>query len=161
MKKNFPFKTDRYNIYLILGILLRDILPQYYKDGVSPDSRSQTMLTKKKAFLILLLAPLLRSAYAEDCQPNGLGGSYCINDDGTTSNSIPNEADGKDTLYSDGRWTSTSEDGTDEEQVFDSKGAVSNSSPDESGLNDNSESDHDSLPGSSQDNSAINDYSPN
>lgn len=57
--------------------------------------------------LILLLTPFLHLAYAADCDDNGLGGKFCINDDGSTSDSIPNELSGTDTLSSDGSLTST------------------------------------------------------
>lgn len=61
--------------------------------------------------IILLLTPFLHPAYAADCEDNGLGGKFCINDDGSTSDSVPNELSGTDTLSSDGSLTST--EGTD------------------------------------------------
>jgi len=92
----------------------------------------------------LMLSPLMQSAYAErDCQSNGLGGSLCVYDNGTISNSIPNGMDGQDTLFSDGRWSSTIQDGTGEVSTINSKGVLSTSDPDESGLKNPSDSDQD------------------
>lgn len=56
----------------------------------------------KASLLLLLLAPLLQSAHATDCESNGYGGSFCINDDGTTSDSMPNEVNGQDVYSSNG-----------------------------------------------------------
>ncbi|AYW54131.1 RND transporter [Raoultella ornithinolytica] len=66
--------------------------------------------------LVLCLIPFLHPAYAEDCEDNGLGGSFCINDDGTTTDSIQNEVNGKEIYSSDGSLSSTSpiEDGNDQ-----------------------------------------------
>ncbi|MEF3100140.1 RND transporter [Raoultella terrigena] len=63
-----------------------------------------------------LLVMGFQSAYAAECQPNGLGGSFCINDDGTTSDSIPNEVDGQETYSDNGTLSSSSptEDGNDQ-----------------------------------------------
>lgn len=83
----------------------------------------------KNASLIILLAPLLQSAYAEDCQPNGLGGFFCINEDGSTSSSVQNEAEGVDTLHSDGSWTSSIQDGTGMEYTLSNKGLTVVPSP--------------------------------
>lgn len=55
----------------------------------------------------ILVFPGLQSVNAADCTPNGLGGQFCVNDDGSTSDSIPNELNGMDTLSSDGSLTST------------------------------------------------------
>ncbi|MCE9899649.1 RND transporter [Raoultella terrigena] len=57
-----------------------------------------------------------QSTYAAECQPNGLGGSFCINEDGTTSDSIPNEVDGQETYTDNGTLSSSSptEDGNDQ-----------------------------------------------
>ena len=38
---------------------------------------------------LLLLTALASPAFAADCQPNGIGGSFCINDDGTTTDTVP------------------------------------------------------------------------
>ncbi|HEB5259241.1 TPA: RND transporter, partial [Klebsiella pneumoniae] len=46
---------------------------------------------------LLLLTALASPAFAADCQPNGIGGSFCINDDGTTTDTVPNEVNGMDT----------------------------------------------------------------
>ncbi|EKR9385324.1 TPA: hypothetical protein ACPYUI_000234 [Raoultella ornithinolytica] len=35
---------------------------------------------------------MAKLSYASDCEPNNLGGRACANDDGTTSDSIPNYA---------------------------------------------------------------------
>jgi opacity protein-like surface antigen len=37
---------------------------------------------KKIGLPLLLLTALASPAFAADCQPNGIGGSFCINDDG-------------------------------------------------------------------------------
>ena len=65
----------------------------------------------------MLLLPFLHSAFAADCEPNNLGGSFCINDDGSVSSSVPNEVGGTDTYSSGGGWQSTIADdaGADEE----------------------------------------------
>ncbi len=70
----------------------------------------------KASLLLLLLAPLLQQAHATDCESNGYGGSFCINDDGTTSDSMPNEINGQD--------------------VYSSNGTLKIIPPDESGTND-------------------------
>ena len=49
---------------------------------------------KKIGLPLLLLASLAVPAFAADCQPNGIGGSFCINDDGTTTDTVPNEVNG-------------------------------------------------------------------
>ncbi len=97
------------------------------------------MRLNKKVMLIIMLVPLLPAAYAyaDDCQPNGLGGSFCIHKDGSTSNSIPNEADGQDTLDSDGSWTSTSQEGTGTEDTLSDKGITTTPIPEDL-LNDTS-----------------------
>jgi hypothetical protein len=86
---------------------------------------------------MLLLASILRSAYANDCQPNGLGGTFCINDDGSTSSSMPNEAGGQDTISNDGKLTSTYQDGTGMEYTLSGKGVTAKPSPEKS-LSDSS-----------------------
>ncbi|QHW71391.1 RND transporter [Raoultella ornithinolytica] len=55
----------------------------------------------------LLVFPVLQSVHAADCTSNGLGGQFCVNDDGSTSDSMPNELNGMDTLSGDGSLTST------------------------------------------------------
>lgn len=55
----------------------------------------------------ILVFPGLQSVHAADCTSNGLGGQFCVNDDGSTSDSMPNELNGMDTLSSDGALTST------------------------------------------------------
>nr|HCI8845567.1 RND transporter [Klebsiella variicola] len=55
----------------------------------------------------ILVFPGLQSVHAADCTSNGLGGQFCVNDDGSTSDSMPNELNGMDTLSSDGSLTST------------------------------------------------------
>lgn len=74
------------------------------------------MMKTKAGLFVLLLAPLLQQAHATDCEPNGYGGTFCINDDGTTSDSMPNEANGQD--------------------VYSSNGTSKIIPPDESGTND-------------------------
>ncbi|HIE8670227.1 hypothetical protein [Escherichia coli] len=90
------------------------------------------MMKTKADLLLLLLAPLLQQAHATDCEPNGYGGTFCINDDGTTSDSIPNEVNGQD--------------------VYSSNGTSKIISPDESGmnnvLNDNDDDENSDLNGS-------------
>lgn len=56
------------------------------------------------AVTALSLSPL---THAADCQPNNMGGQFCINDNGTTSDSMPNEIGGEDTLSSGGQLEST------------------------------------------------------
>lgn len=90
------------------------------------------MKINKQALLVILLLPYLQSAYAVECQPNESGGSYCINDDGTTSNSIPNDQGGQDTHYSNGKSTSTYQDGTGIEYTLSDKGVTARPSPDDS-----------------------------
>ena len=51
---------------------------------------------------LLLLTALASPALAADCQPNGIGGSFCINDDGTTTDTVPNEVNGMDTYSNNG-----------------------------------------------------------
>lgn len=48
-----------------------------------------------------------QSGFAADCQPNGIGGSFCINDDGTTTDTVPNEVNGMDTYSNNGGYTSS------------------------------------------------------
>ncbi|HFO2449887.1 RND transporter [Klebsiella pneumoniae] len=55
----------------------------------------------------ILVFPGLQSVHAADCTSNGLGGQFCVNDDGSTSDNMPNELNGMDTLSSDGSLTST------------------------------------------------------
>lgn len=62
----------------------------------------------KLMFGLVILMTNFHQTYAAECQPNGLGGSFCINDDGTTSDSIPNEVDGKETYSDNGSMSSTS-----------------------------------------------------
>ncbi|SSG04770.1 RND transporter [Klebsiella quasipneumoniae] len=52
---------------------------------------------KKMSLPLLLLTALASPTFAADCQPNGIGGSFCINDDGTTTDTVPNEVNGMDT----------------------------------------------------------------
>ncbi|MCK1134138.1 RND transporter [Klebsiella pneumoniae] len=56
---------------------------------------------------LLLLTALASPAFAADCQPNGIGGSFCINDDGTTTDTVPNEVNGMDTYSNNGGYTSS------------------------------------------------------
>ncbi|PXL12445.1 RND transporter [Klebsiella variicola] len=65
-------------------------------------------------------------AYASDCDDNGLGGKFCVNNDGSTTDSIPNEVNGMDTYSSDGSWASTQDDGVNSE--------VSDAHSDEAGV---------------------------
>ena len=62
---------------------------------------------KKIGLTLLLLASLAVPAFAADCQPNGIGGSFCINDDGTTTDTVPNEVNGMDTYSNNGGYTSS------------------------------------------------------
>ena len=62
---------------------------------------------KKIGLTLLLLASLAVPAFAADCQPNGIGGSFCINDDGTTTDPVPNEVNGMDTYSNNGGYTSS------------------------------------------------------
>ncbi|HHT7529225.1 RND transporter [Raoultella planticola] len=81
----------------------------------------------KLIFGLVILMTGLHQTYAAECQSNGLGGSFCINDDGTTSDSIPNEVDGKETYSSNGAMSSTSpiEDGNEQMLSGSSPSAVS------------------------------------
>lgn len=85
--------------------------------------------------IVLLLAPFLHSAYAADCEDNGLGGQFCINDDGTTTDSISNEVDGQETYSSNGSLSSSSpvEDGNDQMLSGSDFGSGSDSDSDSSG----------------------------
>ncbi|EIX9443143.1 RND transporter [Klebsiella pneumoniae] len=56
---------------------------------------------------LLLLTALASPAFAADCQPNGIGGSFCINDDGTTTDTVPNEVNGMDTYSNNGGYISS------------------------------------------------------
>ncbi|UWC85838.1 RND transporter [Klebsiella pneumoniae] len=59
---------------------------------------------------IILVFPAIQTVHAADCTSNGLGGQFCVNDDGSTTDSIPNEVNGMDTYSSNGSWTSTQDD---------------------------------------------------
>ncbi|WP_373385975.1 RND transporter [Raoultella ornithinolytica] len=65
------------------------------------------MNSKELLSSVVILISLATPACAGDCEPNYLGGQFCINDDGTTSDSMPNEAGGVDTYSNNGKWTST------------------------------------------------------
>ncbi len=80
------------------------------------------MSFNKKILLMVLLSPLLQNAHAANCEPNGLGGSLCVNDNGTTSDSIKNNGDGLDTLSSNGKWTSSVQDGAGVESTLNNNG---------------------------------------
>lgn len=69
------------------------------------------MRFKKILLSVFTLMSLTTFTYAADCEPNNLGGQFCINDDGTTSDSMPNEVSGEDTYSNNGKWTSTVPDG--------------------------------------------------
>ncbi|HFQ7085847.1 TPA: RND transporter [Raoultella planticola ATCC 33531] len=74
------------------------------------------MNLKNLLIIGISLTALARYTYAIDCQPNSIGGQFCINDDGTTSDSMPNEIGGIDTYSQNGNLTSTVQatDGNDE-----------------------------------------------
>lgn len=55
--------------------------------------------------IVLMSMPAF--AYSANCEPNNLGGQFCVNDNGTTSDSLPNEVSGEDTYSNNGKWTST------------------------------------------------------
>lgn len=57
--------------------------------------------------------------YATDCESNNMGGQFCINDDSTASDSMPNEVSGQDTYSSDGKWSSTVPDGAGTNEAID------------------------------------------
>ncbi|ENP7130078.1 TPA: RND transporter [Raoultella planticola] len=87
--------------------------------------------------LVLCLTTFLHPAYAEDCEDNGLGGMFCINDDGTTTDSIQNEVNGQETYSSNGSVSSSSpvEDGNDQMLSGSDLGSDSDSSGTDSLLN--------------------------
>ncbi|MEB6592911.1 RND transporter [Klebsiella quasipneumoniae] len=62
---------------------------------------------KKISLPLLLLTALASPTFAADCQPNGIGGSFCINDDGTTTDTVPNEVNGMDTYSNNGGYSSS------------------------------------------------------
>ena len=62
---------------------------------------------KKISLPLLLLTALASPTFAADCQPNGIGGSFCINDDGTTADTVPNEVNGMDTYSNNGGYSSS------------------------------------------------------
>ena len=66
------------------------------------------MILKRFLLSSAIFLVCIQPSYSADCQPNGLGGSFCINDDGTTSDSIPNEVDGQETYSDNGTMSSTS-----------------------------------------------------
>ncbi|HED2543452.1 RND transporter [Raoultella planticola] len=77
------------------------------------------MNSKELLSSVLILISLTATTYAADCEPNYLGGQFCINDDGTTSDSMPNEAGGVDTYSNNGKWTSTVPDVAGEKEAID------------------------------------------
>ncbi|WP_243216823.1 RND transporter [Klebsiella pneumoniae] len=81
----------------------------------------------------IILLPFSQLIYAADCQPNGLGGSFCINDDGTTTDSMPNETNGMDTISNNGTLTTTesNDNGSDAELDGSSLSTTDEPSPDE------------------------------
>jgi hypothetical protein len=52
------------------------------------------MKLKGLLFAGVILISMTEVTYASDCEPNNMGGQVCVNDDGTTSDSIPNEING-------------------------------------------------------------------
>lgn len=77
------------------------------------------MNLKRLLFSVIALMSLATFTYAADCEPNNLGGQFCINDDGTTSDSMPNEVSGEDTYSNNGKWTSTVPDGAGTDEAID------------------------------------------
>jgi hypothetical protein len=80
------------------------------------------MKLKKVALLFFLLFEPLQFIFADSCQSNGLGGSFCTHDNGTSSNTIPNSVGGHDTSYSDGSWSSSVPNGLGGEETYNSNG---------------------------------------
>lgn len=74
--------------------------------------------------LLVLLAPFFQTIAAE-CDPNGVGGTFCVNDDGTTTDTMPNEVNGTDTYSGDGKLTSSPEQMGDTDAGDDSASATS------------------------------------
>lgn len=70
-------------------------------------TRPREIRMKEIGLPLLLLTALASPAFAADCQPNGIGGSFCINDDGTTTDTVPNEVNGMDTYSNNGGYTSS------------------------------------------------------
>lgn len=107
------------------------------------------MKFKELIFVASVLMVGFQSARAAECQSNGLGGSFCVNDDGTTTDSIPNEVNGEEKYSDNGTLTSTSpvEDGDDQmlsgSDPSDSTHALSNT------LHSSSDQQDDSLVGKS------------
>jgi hypothetical protein len=87
----------------------------------------------KAILVIIFLSESLQYAFADSCQSNELGGYFCIHDNGTTSNSIQNNAGGLDTSNSDGSWSSSIQDGTGGEETFNGDGTVSSTIPNGTG----------------------------
>lgn len=77
------------------------------------------MKFKGLLFTGMVLLSTTGVAYAADCEPNNMGGQVCVNDDGTTSDSIPNEVNGLDTYSSNGKWSSTTPDGAGTNEAID------------------------------------------
>ena len=65
------------------------------------------MANKTLCIGIFLTTLISQVVQATECEPNAIGGHFCINDDGTTSNSMPNAFGGEDTYLSNGKWKST------------------------------------------------------
>lgn len=67
---------------------------------------------------LIAIVLCFQPVYAAECQPNGLGGTFCVNNDGTTSDSIPNDVGGMDTYSSGGELTSSVPDNDGSDQVL-------------------------------------------
>ncbi|MBK0035816.1 RND transporter [Erwinia sp. S43] len=85
--------------------------------------------------LVSALASFSHVAQATDCEPNDLGGYSCLNDDDSTSDSMPNEMGGTDTISSKGGFTST--DSGDDEADAELDGSSLNSANDSASMNTN------------------------
>ena len=105
------------------------------------------MNLKNLFFVGIALTLVTELSYAVDCEPNSIGGQFCINDDGTTSDSMPNEVGGVDTYSQNGGLTSTdpSTDGNDE--MIDGSIISTQDSPLNNTLKSNSDSSDDPLRG--------------
>lgn len=68
------------------------------------------MNLKVLLFSGIAVISLAKFTDAADCESNSLGGQFCVNDNGTTSDSMPNEVGGHDTYSNDGKWKSSEPD---------------------------------------------------
>ncbi|TCL46372.1 hypothetical protein EDC47_11446 [Raoultella planticola] len=87
------------------------------------------MNLKNLLLIGISLTILAKFSYAIDCQPNNIGGQFCINDDGTTTNSMPNETGGIDTYSQNGEITSTEPDTAGNDEMLDGSNTSTQNKP--------------------------------